>query len=189
LVPVIIFQSFILGIYQGPRVGFAGVALQTPPDFLVRFWVGDPLGQVAKHFGVEFGLQFAFVTVCYYQFAFIELDPLWDGVQWVGDTVHATAVSQEHIPAVLFHNLLVVEVKYSKIGSAFYTSFAIHANSAVFKAGVAIVKCVIVILTRLADFLASGGRILPFVFRRIAMILITVFWRLPIALITTLMAS
>jgi hypothetical protein len=82
---------------------------------------------------------------------------------------------------------LVVVVKYPKIGSAFYTSFAIHAKSAVFKAGIAIVKCVIVILTRLADFFASGGRILPFVFWRIAMILITVFWRQPIALITTLM--
>jgi hypothetical protein len=144
---------------------------------------------MAEHFGVKFRLQFAFVTVWYNQFAFIEFDPLWDGAQWVGDTVHATPVSQIHIPAVLFHDLFVDIVKDPIIGFALETSCVVQANFAVFKAGVAIVKCVVVILTRLADFFASSGRILPFVFRSIAMILITVFWRLTIALSTALMAA
>jgi hypothetical protein len=144
---------------------------------------------VAEHLWVEFGLQFAFVTVRYDQFAFIEFDPLWDGVQRVGDAEHAAPVLQVHIPAVLLHELLDVVVKYPKIGFALYTSCVIHTKGAGCEAGVATVKCVVVILTGLADFFASSGRVLPFVFRSIAMILITVFCRLPIALITTLMAA
>ena len=144
---------------------------------------------MGEHFGVELRLQFAFVTVCYDQFAFIEFDPLWDGAQWVGDTVHATPVSQIHIPAVLFHDLFVDIVKDPIIGFALYTSFVVQANGAVCEAGEAVVKCLVVILTQLADFFASSGRIIPFILRSIAMILITVFWRQPIALIATLMAA
>jgi hypothetical protein len=144
---------------------------------------------MAEHLWVEFRLQFAFVTVRYDQSAFIEFDALWDGVQWVWNAEHAAPVWQVHIPAVLLHDLLDDVVKYPIIGFALYTSFVVQANGAVCEAGEAVVKCLVVILTQLADFFASSGRIIPFILRSIAMILITVFWRQPIALIATLMAA
>lgn len=144
---------------------------------------------MGEHFWVEFRLQFAFVTVSYDQFAFIKFYPLWDCGEWVGDTEYATPVWQVGITTVLLHNLLVVVIEYSKIASALNTRYVIQANGAVFKTAEAIIKCIVVIVTRLADFFASSGRFLPFVFWCIAIILITVCCFPSTALGTTLMAA
>jgi hypothetical protein len=144
---------------------------------------------MGEHFWVEFRLQFAFVTVSYDQFAFIIFYPLWDCGEWVGDTINATPVWQVCITTVLFHNLLVVVIEYSKIASALYTRYVIQANGAVFKTAEAIIMCLVVIMTRLADFFASSGRLIPFVFWCIAMILITVYCFPSTASGTTLMAA
>jgi hypothetical protein len=111
---------------------------------------------MVENLWVEFRLQFAFVTVCYDQFAFIKFYPFWDCVEWVGDTVHAIPVWQVDITTVLRHNLLVVKIEYSEIVSALQTRYVIQANGAVSKTGEAIIKCVVVIVTRLADFFASS---------------------------------
>jgi hypothetical protein len=144
---------------------------------------------MGEHIWVEFRLQFAFVTVSYDQFAFIIFYPLWYYVEWVGDTVNANPVWQVGITTVLLRNLLVVVIEYSKIASALYTRYVIQANGAVFKTAEAMIKCLVVILTRLANFFASSGRFIPFVFWYIAMIFITVCCFPSTALGTTLMAA